>query len=314
MEENINRAAGKAQFEKARRQANREQLAARLTGRGTHSLPFEAIRSELRQQNPFYRGLQNVELEAIVGSVGRYQEFTRQFLPLNDGLADRWVTVDALAQKGGWPPVELYQVGNIYFVKDGNHRVSVARYVNNETIEAHVWAYPIDVAIDPTDKLDDVLIQLGEKRFMEQTQLDQQHPDHNLHFTAPGRYSELLIQIADWQQKLAVIDQTEIPYAEAVDAWYEMVYLPTIQIIRDSALLDEFPGRTEADLFVWLSKHREPLREIYGEYENLAELVELLIKHYGESGLRKVTRQVRRLLGQDDLPELVEADTTQTNE
>ena len=150
-------------FEQARRQAARAQIAARLTGEDINLLPFEAIRTNLQQQNPYYRGVIEVPLDAIVGSVGRYKTFTRKFLPLTNSIEDRWVAVDALAARMGWPPIELYQVGNIYFVKDGNHRVSVARQLDMATIEAHVMAYPVDFEIEPTDDLDHIFIQLGEK-------------------------------------------------------------------------------------------------------------------------------------------------------
>jgi hypothetical protein len=80
-----------------------------------------------------------------------------------------------------------------------------------------------------------------------------------------------------------------------------------VQIIHDSTLMNDFPGRTEADLFVWLSEHREPLREQYGDYNNLADLAELLAKHFKEGTLKKAARQVRRLLGKDTLPPLAGA-------
>jgi hypothetical protein len=299
-------------FERARQQARREQLTARLIGRDNRLLPFSAVRSELIQQNPFYRGVQQIPVDSIIGSVGRYTAFTRHFLPLTDSLRERWINVDALATTTGWPPIELYQVGNAYFVKDGNHRVSVARQIEAPTIEAHVWEYPADLEIELEEDLDTLFIQFGQRNFMKATGLDGKFPDHDIRFTSPGRYTELLAQIEDLRQILTHIDGKEIPYEEAVDAWYEMIYLPTVQIIHDSTLLTDFPGRTEADLFVWLSKHRDGLEEEYGQYESLAELAQLLADKYREGSVHKLTRQVRRLLGSDELPPLAEApDETQ---
>jgi hypothetical protein len=298
------RVKARQRFEQARRQAARAQMAARLTGEAINLLPFEAIRAQLQQQNPYYMGVQQVPLDAIVGSVGRYKTFTRKFLPLTEGVQERWVAIDALANKTGWPPVELYQVGNIYFVKDGNHRVSVARQLALPTIEAHVMAYPVDLEINPADDLDQIFIQLGEQNFMAKTGLEERVPDHNIQFTSPGRYTELLAQIHSLQQILAQIDGEQMAWETAVDAWYEMVYLPTVQIIIDSTLLADFPGRTEADLFVWLSQHRGRLQERYGTYENLSDLAQFLADEYRESGLPRLTRQVRRLLGANSLPPL----------
>jgi len=300
------RAEGVRHFGKARWQATLTQLTARFTGRDMRLLPFDAIRSELRWQNPLYKGVQEIPLTAVVGSVGRYREFNRQFLPLSDSLKERWVQVDTLSTTAGWPPIEVYQVGNVYFVRDGNHRVSVARHMQIPTIEAHVWEYPQEVEIDPESDLDQIFIQLGERTFMQQTGLDSLIPDHTIQFTSPGRYTELLMQIADLRQKLAVIDGQEMPYPEAVIAWYEMIYLPTVQIIHDSNLLADFPGRTQADLFVWLSKYRSGLAES-GEYDNLAELAQLLAERYREGGFSRLTRQMRRLLGSAELPPLADA-------
>ncbi|MCL4267147.1 MAG: hypothetical protein KJ069_28470 [Anaerolineae bacterium] len=300
------RAQALQRFGRARRQATIDLVTARLTGRDTRLLPFDAIRSELRWQNPLYRGVQEISVTAVVGSVGRYREFNRQFLPLSDSLRERWAQVDALAATAGWPPIEVYQMGNVYFVRDGNHRVSVARHLQIPTIEAHVWEYAEEIEIDPDSDLDQIFIQLGKRTFMQKTGLDILIPDHTICFTSPGRYTELLMQIQELRQTLAAIDGEEMPYLEAVAAWYEMDYLPTVQIIHDSNLLADFPGRTEADLFVWLSKYRSGLGDEFAEYDNLADLAQLLAERYREGGLNRLTRQMRRLLGSGELPPLVE--------
>jgi hypothetical protein len=287
-------------FEQARRRAWRERIAARLGGRDEALLPFDVIRAQLRHKNPLYQGVQQVPLAQIAGSVGRYQEFTRQFLPLHDSFRERWVRVEALAISGqGWPPIELYRIGNVYFVKDGNHRVAVARQMNLDTVEAQVWAFPSEVELGPRDRLDDVLIRFSERNFLNQTHLDQLVTDHGIRFTAPGGYSELLAQIVDLREKLKLIDGEPVAYEEAVLAWYEIVYLPTVQILHDAGLLQHFPGRTEADLFVWLSAMRQQLGEVYGEYDRLDDLARALADNYGAGRLGRLTRQVRRLLGQE---------------
>lgn len=308
-ETNSDRVSALQKFEKSRRRATVNQLAARLTGRDTRLLPFDAVRQKLRHQNPMYIGVREVPLAAIVGSVGRYREFNRQFLPLSDSLKERWITLVNLAGTSGWPPIELYQVGNIYFVRDGNHRTSVARHLGMETIEAHVWEFPESLNIDLQENSDQIFIQLGEKMFMEKTNLNALYPDHSLHFTSPGQYTELLCQISDLQQTLSDIDGEPMSYEETVRAWYEMMYLPTEQIIRDSTLLADFPGRTEADLFVWLSKYRYHMREVVGDFQSLTELAEILAERYREGGVSRLSRQVKRFLGGEQLPPLEEEGT-----
>lgn len=304
----IDQYQARREFEQARRQAELEEWAAKWTRKDNRVLPFAAIRRQLRQKSPLYRGVQEIPLTVVVGSVDRYHDFTREFLPLSDELRDRWVTVNTLAQSTGWPPIETYKVGDVYFVKDGHHRVSVARQLESTTIEAVVWEFPNDVQISPDDTLDDVLIRFSERAFLETTQLHERYSDHQIRFTTPGRYPELLAQIEELRTKLAIIDGNEMPYLDAVDAWYELVYLPTVQVIQESSLLADFPGRTEADLFAWLSKHRDEMRMVYGEYENLGELIQILTEQYKEGSIGRLMRQFRRLLGSDELPPLVGTD------
>lgn len=304
LDSSASRNAVTQEFIRARRQAELEHLAARLTGKEARLLPFDAIRRNLRQQSPRYRGTQQVPLDHIVGSVGRYNELTRRFLPLSDSMRDRWVKVAQQAQAGGWPPVDLYQVGNVYFVRDGNHRLSAARQLGLNTIEANVWEYPDELEIAPDESLDSILIRLGERDFEERSGLAQRVPDHTIRFTTPGRYNEFLAQIEQLRQVLEEIDEQPVSVAEAAEAWYEMVYLPNVQVIRDSGLPEAYPGRTEADLYAWMSLHRDLLRQSYGDFENLDALVAALMETHREGTVTRMTRQLGRLLGSSTLPPL----------
>ncbi|MCA9982905.1 MAG: hypothetical protein KDE09_00525 [Anaerolineales bacterium] len=297
------------EFNRARRRANLSQITDRLIGRPDKLIPFETIRAEILQRNPRSLGLQQVPLDRIIGSVGRYREFNRQFLPLDDSLKERWVAVDTLAASRGWPPVNLYKIGETYYVDDGNHRVSVGRQLGNSTIEAYVMEFSTEAVIRPDQTLDEMLISLSEERFLELTRLRDHYPAHGIEFTTPGRHRELVAQIEEMRQTLSLIDDEEWSFAEAVPAWYEMVYLPTVQIIRESDLLDNFSGRTEADLFAWLSKHRQALTEQLGETSSLVELAQRLADEYGESSLQKMTRKVLGLVNAESpalLPEIAE--------
>ncbi|MBW7958903.1 MAG: hypothetical protein LC131_08370 [Anaerolineae bacterium] len=302
------------EFEKARHQAERVRLTSWLLGRDARLLPFDAIRRNLRQQSPLYRGIQDVPIEQVIGSVGRYDDMTRTFLPLNDAMKERWIKMAELARSEGWPPVELYKVGDVYFVRDGNHRLSAARQLNYPTVEAHVWEFPDEITINPDDSLDVVINRFREQSFLEATGLKERYPDYDIHFTISGRYPELLAQIEELRQKLGFIDEREVSFQEAADAWYELIYLPSVQIIRESGLLNAFPGRTEADLFAWMSFHRDHLREEYGEFENLADLAQTLMNVYRETPSARVGRRVRQLLGSDELPPLAGLERSQSDE
>ncbi len=306
--------AAQQEFERARRQADRERLAAWLTGRDARLLPFHIIRRNLRQQSPLYRGIHDVPLDQIIGSVGRYDEMTREFLPLNDSLKARWAKMAELAHTEGWLPIDLYKVNNAYFVRDGNHRVSAARQLKFPTIEAHVWEFPDDIEIGPRDSLDMVLNRFRERTFLEKTGLNQRYPSYDIRFTTGGRYPEIQAQIEELRQKLEFIDEREVSLEEAADAWYELIYLPAVQIINESGLLDAFPGRTEADLFAWLSIHRDRLRENYGEFENLSDLAQSLMNKYREKPMARMSRKMRHLLGGEEFPPLAGMDDFSSHE
>jgi hypothetical protein len=132
------------EFVRAHHRAILRLLTARLRGhpeRGT--LPaFDEARRSLEADNRVYLGRRVVELSKIVGSVGRHRQFDSGFMPLKAGLAEKWKRVDRAFHRGvELPPVRLYKLGGAYFVEDGNHRVSVARYQGVEWIEAEVTEF-----------------------------------------------------------------------------------------------------------------------------------------------------------------------------
>jgi len=132
-------------FGRARRKAWLRRLTLRLRGEpASHGTPpsFDEVQSSLRAYNRVRRGMRVVDLEKIVGSVGRRRDFDRYFMPLRASAGERWKRVD-LAFHGGeeLPRVSLYKIGDRYFVEDGNHRVSVARFHGVQTVEADVTEF-----------------------------------------------------------------------------------------------------------------------------------------------------------------------------
>src|SRR3712207_3501707 len=113
-------------WDRARRKALWEAVVDALTDRSGDLVPLDELRSRLNIRGSHYRGLQHVPLDKIIGSEGRYADFDRRFLPRTYGTADRWMSIDKAQYTDiHLPPVELYKIGDTYFVKDGNHRVSV---------------------------------------------------------------------------------------------------------------------------------------------------------------------------------------------
>jgi hypothetical protein len=142
-----------ADFTRARRRARLRAVAALIRREHTSNqlLSFDDLRRELAANNRRPRGTRVVEVDEIVGSVGRWEDFDRSFLPARASVGNKWKRIDRAFQRGeDLPPVELYEIGDTYFVVDGHHRVSVARYHDVPTVEASVAEFYPRRAAAPT--------------------------------------------------------------------------------------------------------------------------------------------------------------------
>jgi len=284
-------------FRQARRQAAIQEILARLTGHSIDLLSFEDIREKLEIRGGTFRGLHEIPLDAIVGSVGRYKEFTRTFLPRQDRNVERWAGVRAATlDLSGLPPIEVYQIGEVYFVLDGNHRVSVARNLGATHIQAYVVEFETKVPLSPDDQPDDIIIKAEYANFLERTRLDDLRPGAGMRVTAPGRYRELETDIEAHRFLLGQNQDREIPWAEAVCHWYDNVYLPVISAIRTHGILHEFPGRTETDLYLWLIRHRAALEKRLGWHIDTGKAASDLAATYSPKAQRIVSRVEGKLV------------------
>jgi hypothetical protein len=249
-------------FARARFKAFINRIRTLLTGQPSTLLSYDEVKEKLRIGGPIYRGVQTVPISQIVGSLNRYHQFDRAFLPTEDRIADRWQNVDrAFYQDISLPPVVLYKVGDVYFVVDGHHRVSVAREQGQEFIEAEVRECHTKVNITPDLQPEDLEI-LGQKaRFLEATNLDQIRPKANIDLTIPDGFDRMLEHIAVHRYFMGLDEKREISEAEAVAHWYDKVYLPIVRIIRRSGILKEFPGKTEGDLYLWVLDRQRYLNQ-----------------------------------------------------
>lgn len=246
-------------FRRARRQAQLEQILAFLKGASASLLSYEEVADKLKAAKTRQRELREIPVDAIVGSVNRYQDFTHNFLPKRDIAQERWATINALATgaEGGLPPIEVYQIGDVYFVYDGNHRVSVARQVGATLIEAYVTQVETKVPLTPDMQPDELILKAEYTEFLDATHLDRLRTlREDFQVSVPGKYQRLTEQIDIHRYFMELEQQREIPYQEAVVRWYDDIYLPLIQIIEEQGILRDFPNRTATDLYLWISEHR----------------------------------------------------------
>jgi hypothetical protein len=255
---------------KSLRAAQIKDLLGLIRGKNTDLMSYEEVAKRVKAYQQIEMGTEMVPLDRIVGSVGRYKDFTREFLPRTRINRERWTRVDGVLNSvEGYPPIDLYKIGEVYFVRDGNHRVSVARANGLTHIEAYVTKVQTDIPFTADDFVRDAWLVKAEKaEFLEQTKLDVLRPDHGVDITKPGRYRILLRHIFvhqylrnhDLEREGAV---ERLDWEGAVTSWYDTVYTPVVEAVRDQGLLDQFPDRTEADAYLWITHHREELASLY---------------------------------------------------
>jgi hypothetical protein len=259
-------ARARADFSRARFKSFINQVFSVLRGQRNTLLSYDDVKEKLRIGGPIYRGMKTVLVEQIVGSLNRYHEFDRAFLPKEDQLAGRWTKVDrAFYEDIHLPPVVLYKVGEIYFVVDGHHRVSVAREQGQEFIEAEVRECATRVNITSDIRPEDLEILGAKVDFLERTGLDNIHSDVNIQVTIPDGFTRILEHIAVHRYFMGLDFKRDISDQEAVAHWYDTVYMPIVTIIRKSGMLDEFPDKTEGDLYLWALDHQHYLYKEEGQ-------------------------------------------------
>jgi hypothetical protein len=261
---NINEQA-RADFQRARFKAFLNRVWGALSGQPGTLLSYDEIKEKLHIGGPIYRGVKTVRIDQVAGSLNRYHEFDRAFLPITDTLADRWQSVNrAFYQDISLPPVVLYKVGSVYFVVDGHHRVSVAREQGQVFIEAEVRECASRVNLTPNIRPEDLEILENKVNFLERTSLDSIIPDANIKLTIPDGFDRMLEHIAVHRYFMGLDLKRDISKEEAILHWYDTVYLPIVKVIRDTEILREFPGKTEGDLYLWVLDHQHYLQEEEG--------------------------------------------------
>jgi hypothetical protein len=282
-------------FERAYRRGFWRKIGSWLTGNQNELLPFHAVRDRIPLRGQHYLGLLQVPIDQIVGSMGRYRDFDRAFLPRQVRTRSRWVSVDT-AQYDDiiLPPVELYKMGEVYFVRDGNHRVSVAREKGQEFLDAYVTEVEVSVPLTADVQIDDLDLKAEYAVFLDETKLDDIRPGAQIELTVEGEYERLLEHISVHRWYLGEGREAEVPYKEAVASWYDNVYLPLVELIVDQQVLEEFPGRSEADLYLWIIEYEWFLREAYrGEY-SFQVVSRQFRERFSDAPTRKLVKVLKR--------------------
>jgi hypothetical protein len=243
-------------FMRARRRAVASRLAARLRGEPDDVrmvLPYEEVVAALGFVSEQRIGLHVVALDAIVGSVDRAREFDRRFRPTSGRVRSRWEHIAAMMRRGeSLPPVDLLRIGELYFVRDGHHRVSVARALGRVDIDAYVTDVLTKVGAEQTITLSDLPLKSLARVFDERVPLPESaRAEIELH--DPWDYARLSEHVEAWGFRTSQERGESISRAEAAFQWLEHEYRPVVAMLREADLIGH---RTETEAYLRVSAER----------------------------------------------------------
>lgn len=262
-------------------------------------LPFDEVRMELPPLSEHYIGLRQIPLENVIGSVGRYQDFDRAFLPRQTHTKGRWISIDkAHLREIVLPPIEVYKVGDLYFVKDGNHRVSVARERGQVFVDAYVIEMDVPVKLDPDISIDELIAKREQIEFFQKTHLHHHIPGVEIELSVPGGYQKLIEHIEAHRWFMGERVHSEVDWEQAAVDWYQHVYAPLVEVIRKNQTLKDFPQRTEADLYLWIIEHLWYLREEYHEEISLENAAADFADRFSERSFPRILRLIGQTAAQ----------------
>ena len=252
-------------FVKAHRHAVFQGLFSTFRWQNPDLLSFYEVTKLIKPEAESYKGMQVIPVNKIIGSENRYHDFSSAFYPKNTSLEKRWESVDAARLDDViLPPISVYKLGDVYFVRDGNHRVSVAKSKGVEFIDAEVVELTSKIPLEEGITLNEIrkrVVAYERQRFIDQfnpTYL----PMDRIVFTAPGSYPEMVNHIMVHKYFVNQNRQNEISFEEGAVSWYNNVYLKIADAIEKEHLLAEFPGQTEADLYMWLVRKWDEMKRV----------------------------------------------------
>jgi hypothetical protein len=243
-------------FLRARRRGTIARLAARLRGEPDDVgviLPYEEVIAALGFVSERSLGLQVVTLERIVGTVDRSRDFDRRFRPTTGRVRSRWEHIATAMRRGEpLPPVDLLRVGEIHFVRDGHHRVSVARALGREDIDAYVTE--VTTRVDPGKAINrnELPLKSLEREFFERVPLPAE-ARNEISFSDPWDYPKLAESVEAWGFRATQAREELLHRGDTAALWLEHEYRPVVAMLREADLIR---GRTETEAYMRIVAER----------------------------------------------------------
>ena len=283
------------QFSKARqREASKRmrRLLARTSAEDS-LLPLEEVQDRLGLFAQYYKGIDAIPVASIIGSVGRNTDFDDEFLPTSDRIKQRWERLEKAFPYGDFPPIDVYQVGDAYFVIDGHHRVAIARQRGIEFIDADITVLTTNEPLDAGTRIGDVIMAQQRQQFFRDSGLAGARPNADIVVSRPPSYGKLL-ELVRSHGFNEMQRRGEVLSAEVIAAdWYDRVYLPRIDAIQEAGLLEMLPNATPADVFLLVHERRYSMFPSAGDV-SFEDAVEATTKDERKKGSAP-TRVIRRI-------------------
>lgn len=278
-------------FGRARRRRMLSRLSARLRGEPGDVnviLPFEEVVAALGRRGERRLGLQTIDLDSIVGTVDRQREFDRRFRPTSGRVRPRWERINVAQRRGDpMPPIDVYRIGELHFVKDGHHRVSVARALGHRDINAYVTEVLTQVGADRTITLRDLPLKSHQRLFHERVPLPKEARDR-IQLSDEWRYAALAESVEAWGFRLLQQSGELLSRAEVAVAWFRDEYEPVTQMLREADLIRH---GTETEAYMRVAHLRYLLLRTH-EWDD--DVIEAVRRDLEAPGLEEDT-MVRRL-------------------
>ena len=282
---NFEQAQTEEDFAKARNKAFFNEIQHLLSPEEASLISLNDVKQLIRPINETYLGMKVIPIDKIIGSEGRYKDFDNNFFPKSSHLRHRWEHVDEAAIKSiTLPPIKVYEIDGLYFVRDGNHRVSVAKARGTEFIDAEVVTLQSEIKLKKPNNMNDIVKQIinYEKRlFYAETSFGDITDFWCLDFSRAGRYDVIYNHILTHKYFLNQPQEDEVSMEDAILSWFTKVYVPIISTIQKKKILKKFPKRTYSDLYVWIVRYWDDLKHKFGNNEIPIDLaVEDFTKKY----------------------------------
>jgi hypothetical protein len=283
-------------FGRARRRRAVSQIAARLRRQGdlTAILPFDEVVRALGRRGERNLGLQTIRLDSIVGTVDRSREFDRRFRPTSGRVRPRWERINTAQRKGQpMPPIDVYRIGDLHFVKDGHHRVSVARALGYDDIDAYVTEIITELGAGREITLRELPLKSHQRLFYERVPLPAD-ARAEIKLSDEWRYAALAESVEAWGFRASQDRGELMSRSEVAESWYDDEYRPVVEMLREAELIRH--GMTETEAYMRVSHLRYLLLRTHGWDDEVIEAVRRDLESPGieeDTMVRTLRRELR---------------------